>query len=99
MVNKNCPNYDYGDTAPREYGPFCKIKKESIDNSNFCDGCVNAVKKPPLGIRPKFVVRHERKKEIIDAVIRYVNDNRQIPEEWIKEYNELIEEDKNDTQR
>lgn len=37
-INKNCRYYDYGNTAPREYGAFCRREKKTIENVN-CDEC------------------------------------------------------------
>lgn len=34
----DCIYYDWGDTAPREYGAFCK-KTESCLNKNTCENC------------------------------------------------------------
>lgn len=52
------------------------------------------IKKPPLGIRPKWLVEEEYKSnritEINDAIKRYLNESAKIPLKWIEEYNELI---------
>lgn len=37
-INRNCRYYDYGDTAPREYGAFCRKEKKIIESVN-CDEC------------------------------------------------------------
>lgn len=37
-INDKCYYYDYGDTAPREYGEFCKKKKTNIKDAN-CKDC------------------------------------------------------------
>lgn len=47
-------------------------------------------KKPPLGLRPKKFWNEERVNNIIQAINRYVCANKQIPVEWVEEYNELI---------
>ena len=49
-------------------------------------------KKPPLGLTPKFVRKQERMNEIRDALARYYESQMKIPLEWIREYNELIDE-------
>lgn len=50
------------------------------------------VSKPPLGIIPKNIWKTERLSALKEAVNRYFNVNRLVPEEWIKEYNELLNE-------
>jgi hypothetical protein len=47
--------------------------------------------KPPLGIRPKRFSVKERKLEILDACIRYVNALKPIPKEWLDELGEDYE--------
>ena len=46
--------------------------------------------KPPLGLVPKFVRNRERLEEINEAIKRYVDVDKEIPEEWLKERNELL---------
>lgn len=50
--------------------------------------------KPPLGIMPQKYwldkVRSERVIELNNAMIRYFEANKEIPIEWVKERNELI---------
>jgi len=50
----------------------------------------NVMKKPPLGIMPRFIWIDARKSEIQSALDRYIESNMPIPLEWIEEYNELI---------
>jgi len=47
-------------------------------------------KKPPLGIIPKEFWEGQRLTELMGAISRYYSDYREIPIEWIEEYNELI---------
>lgn len=49
--------------------------------------------KPPLGLRPRLIADEERIKEIQDAINRYMTAKKLIPDEWIKEYGELIGRD------
>ena len=37
-INRNCPWYDWGRTAPREYGAFCEKKKCLIKDAD-CKNC------------------------------------------------------------
>jgi hypothetical protein len=45
-INRNCKYYDYGRTAPREYGAFCEKKKCGIESANCkdCDMSSNLIK-------------------------------------------------------
>lgn len=45
--------------------------------------------KPPLGLTPKFIRDSDRKYEIIEAMFRYLETNKRIPQEWINEFDEL----------
>jgi len=38
--------------------------------------------KPPLGIKPEKLVLEQRLKDIMDAIRRYENVDRKVPEEW-----------------
>lgn len=46
--------------------------------------------RPPLGVRPRFVVEEERIIELKAAIVRYVNDSWPIPYEIMREYNALV---------
>lgn len=48
------------------------------------------MKKPPLGLKPKWVHDEERKLEILDAIERYSEAEKSIPKEWVIELRELI---------
>lgn len=47
-TNKDCIHYDYGNTAPTEYGEFCSLKKRGIDNCEGCDKCVSSIENEAL---------------------------------------------------
>jgi hypothetical protein len=54
--------------------------------------------KPPLGLRPRFIVLEDRLQEIRQAIERYMQYNKDeayekfpIPHEWIEEYDEIVE--------
>lgn len=57
--------------------------------------------KPPLGVKPKWLhqelIDNIRKKELSEAIHRYLGapQNLCIPVEWVEEYNEIIERQKN----
>jgi len=54
--------------------------------------------KPPIGIMPRELwlsSRDEiRLKDIKETIVRYVNADKPIPDEWIEEYKYLIKESK-----
>ena len=52
--------------------------------------------KPPLGLRPRLIHDTERKQSIVDAILRYIEANQDIPIEWMEEYIELCKTKKND---
>jgi hypothetical protein len=47
------------------------------------------LQKPPIGLRPRWLVDDQRLEEIIAAVIRYIYAGYPIPIEWAEELNEL----------
>lgn len=49
------------------------------------------MKKPPLGLVPKFIRQEQRIEEIKSAIRRYLIAEYCIPSEWVSEYNELCE--------
>lgn len=51
----------------------------------------NPTEKPPIGLVPKHIRLAQRKEEIKAAIFRYIESKKQIKEEWIEEYNEIIE--------
>lgn len=46
-------------------------------------------KKPPLGLRPRYIAEEMRIREIEDAVARYKNADKVVPSEWVDELLEL----------
>jgi len=52
---------------------------------------LSKAKKPPLGTKPKFIKDGERITELKEAIIRYLQANWPIPEEFVTEYNQLTE--------
>ena len=45
--------------------------------------------KPPLGLMPRSIHRDHRIKEILEAMQRYADKQKAIPEEWFEELMEL----------
>ena len=43
-IKRDCKYYDWGRTAPREYGAFCEIKKTLLQD-NICKNCKDYNKK------------------------------------------------------
>ena len=48
------------------------------------------MKRPPIGLKPKWLHDEQRLKDVRDAIVRYYNADMPIPIKWIEEYNELI---------
>lgn len=48
------------------------------------------VTKPPLGLRPRFILDEHRLKEINEAIERYIAADYPIPDGWIKERDDLL---------
>lgn len=48
------------------------------------------MRKPEIGIKPRFILDEERVVEIREAMIRFTNNHQAIPLDWIEEYNELV---------
>lgn len=57
----------------------------------------NPIKKPPLGLTPKYIWDEQRFDEIRKAIERYMDDLYPVPLEWIEEYNALAERMTDDT--
>jgi hypothetical protein len=51
---------------------------------------MNDQAKPPLGLKPRWVVDMHRTVEILAAMQRYVPDGLPIPVEWADELNDLL---------
>ncbi|MCK9576618.1 MAG: hypothetical protein M0R51_11900 [Clostridia bacterium] len=51
---------------------------------------VTTQEKPPLGIMPARLFYEERTNQIIEAMNRYIQVNKPIPNEWVKEYNAIV---------
>ena len=47
--------------------------------------------RPPVGLKPRWLHIEHRISDINVAITRYIYAMYPIPEEWIKEYNELVE--------
>lgn len=52
---------------------------------------ISKTKLPPLGAPPKFVRDGQRITELKEAIIRFLQANWPIPEEFATEYNQLTE--------
>lgn len=48
--------------------------------------------KMPLGLKPRNLHIEERVSEIGDAMKRYINAGIAVPESWVQEHNELLEQ-------
>lgn len=50
-------------------------------------------KKPPMGIKPKYVWDKERIQMILQGIVRYSHAGKRVPLEWVAELAELSEVD------
>jgi len=50
---------------------------------------MNHLKKPPLGIKPRYIMEHERYIEIAEAILRYAKENEECPQIFIDELYEF----------
>lgn len=48
------------------------------------------VKRPPLGLMPERVYKHQRFIDIRLAIKRYEAEDKEIPDSWIREHNKLL---------
>lgn len=48
-------------------------------------------KKPPLGLKPRYIHDEQRRDEIMAATYRFLEAGKAIPPEWSIEYAELTE--------
>ena len=65
----------------------------------LCKDCIEDVTKfigtakhtkPPLGLVPRFIRDEERVSEILEAIARYNEVGKPVPQEWLDELNEKI---------
>lgn len=77
MNKKFCP---YGVTIEN-----CCRENDCID----CDKNAEEVKKPPLGLKPRWVHEAQRVNEIFKAMERFSEVEHPIPMDWIYELEEL----------
>jgi hypothetical protein len=52
---------------------------------------IKHVKRPPIGICPKWIWEEDRKAELLAAMVRYSNENIKIPSAWAAEFLELCD--------
>lgn len=66
-----------------EHDNHAELIQFQLVNTDF------SVEKPPLGLRPRHIANQLRKREILDAMIRYCDANKPIPLDWVKELEDL----------
>ena len=68
-----------------------------VDMFHVCANCAADLKafigtakhtKPPLGLVPRFIRDEARVKEILEAIARYNEVGKPVPQEWLDELNE-----------
>ena len=76
------------------YNCGLEIESDGSDKDFMCSRCkcnriIFVNNKPPLGLKPKRIHELHRAIDIVDAIIRYLESDKQVPIYWIEEYNEL----------
>lgn len=51
---------------------------------------MSELKKPPLGLKPRWVHDLRRVEDILDAIERYTDANMSIPKAWVEELKDLF---------
>jgi len=52
---------------------------------------ISKTKQPPLGATPKYIKDGQRIAELKETIIRFLQSNWPLPEEFVSEYNQLAE--------
>ena len=47
-------------------------------------------KKPPLGVKPRWLHEEQRLQDLGGAIFRYLSDKMPIQIDWVEEYNEIL---------
>lgn len=63
--------------------------KRCTNPPNECT-CRNIYERPPLGLTPRFIRDEQRVDDIVAAIERFITARKEIPNEWLEEYNELV---------
>lgn len=80
-------------TAPRsDENDSIEPHKDALARA-ICDAVAGAerVVKPPLGLRPRFIVAEHRVREIDEAIQRFAEAGWAVPQAWTDERVELVE--------
>ena len=70
--------------------PLDLMEEHSIIKPLGYDKMAGGKDNPPLGVMPKFIWDRKRISMLKEAIKRYLDENKAIPNEWITEYNELV---------
>lgn len=60
-----------------------------IEGKGFIKKAYYIEPKPPINLRPRYVVEAERLTEVLEAMHHYATEGRKIPAEWIEELYDL----------
>jgi len=95
--NDTRPLHEYLGMSAKEYGSYLASRKGTagallklLDDGEELISDLTG-KKPPLGLRPQWLVVSERIKEITEAMVRYGKDAKAVPGEWIVELRSLLD--------
>ena len=71
----------------------CYFKNEenmcTARGKDMCTFSYTPVTKPPIGVMSREMWNRQRRKDLADAMARYLEAGMKIPVEWIEEYNEI----------
>jgi len=96
---ERCDLAQYGSVFRYNVCPQCGDKRcaKARVHSNCCTNnpprglsLNESVQKPPVGIRPRAIVRRERALEITEAMSRYTAVGKLVPAEWIEEMEDIL---------
>ena len=87
---KYCQHIDNIDNPLTDENNLEFFRRKIKEQFNF-DICETMdIKKPPLGLKPRWIHDWERMVEITEAIERYVHAGKAIPKDWISELKELL---------
>jgi hypothetical protein len=69
---------------------YSDAKKEKEIPVDVRDKVLNKLIKPPIGLKPRYIIDTERFNDVRGAIVRFYDAETEIPVKWIEEYNELI---------
>lgn len=86
--------FEFFQEAKKDRSILTTIENIAASLDQFCLAVhIKELKKgmaPPIGLKPEWLWKEERRKEIVGAISRYLESGMKVPDEWINEYNKLL---------